>query len=216
MPVSIPETGLGYSTADVRDGLREVHNDGMEPFLGALRDRRTGTAAFRAAARILCLGIMRKQKALLKKRGMASEPVVLVVILRAAIALLDPALRVFPDAPVGVFGMKRDERTKVARWYYENLPRLSKRSVIIVLDPMLATGGSAEAAVRRLVGRGADPKRIYFIGVVAAPEGVARLARRIPRGNITLAAVDEKLDAGKMIVPGLGDFGDRYFGYDRT
>jgi uracil phosphoribosyltransferase len=78
---------------------------------------------------------------------------------------------------------------------------------------MLATGGSAEAAVARLIEKGAAPKNIYFTGIIAAQEGLALLAQHIPQENITLAAVDEKLDAHKYIVPGLGDFGDRYFGY---
>lgn len=152
----------------------------------------------------------------MEKRGIAPDRVVLVIILRAAMAFINPAREVFPNAPIGVFGMKRDERTKVARWYYENLPPLSRRSVVIVLDPMLATGGSAAAAARRLLVRGSDPKNIYFVGIIAAPEGISRLARFIPQENITLAAVDTGLDAQKLIIPGLGDFGDRYFGYDKA
>lgn len=185
----------------------------MESSLKILRDRKTSTAEFRAASRKLCTLLMRTLRALLRRRGTDPEKIVPVIILRAALAFLESAHGEFPGVPVGVFGLKRDERTKRSHWYYENLPPLSKRSVVVVLDPMLATGGSAEAAVRRLVERGVEPKNIYFVGIIAAPEGVARLERHVPRENIVLAAMDKGLNAQKYIVPGLGDFGDRYFGY---
>lgn len=185
----------------------------MDKSLAVLRDRKTDTATFRAAAEKLCALLMRDMKTLLRKHGVAEKDVALVTILRSGVALVPPALRAFPGARVGVLGLKRDERTFVARWYYENLPPLSKRSAIVILDPMLATGGTTEAAVARLVERGAAPEHIYFIGVIAASEGFERLARLIPEKNIVLAAIDKKLDARKLIVPGLGDFGDRYFGY---
>ncbi len=184
--------------------------------LKILRDRKTDTAGFRAAARKICASLMETLSALLRKQGADMKCTIFVVILRASIAFLDPAMRMFPHAAVGVVGLKRDEHTLVPRWYYENLPPLSKNSVVVVLDPMLATGGSAEAAVLRLIERGADRKRIYFAGIIAAPEGLSRLAQHIPQKNIVLAVVDEKLDANGMIVPGLGDFGDRYFGYKDT
>lgn len=182
--------------------------------LKVLRDRRTGTAAFRSASHCISLNVSEKTAALLKEHGERMEKVTLVVILRAAVALLEPAIRIFPGAPVGVLGLKRDEKTLEPHWYYENVPRLSKRGAVVILDPMLATGGSAEAAVIRLVERGADARKVYFTGIVGAPEGLARLSGLIPRGNIVLAALDAGLDAHAMIVPGLGDFGDRYFGHE--
>lgn len=187
----------------------------MNALLGALRNRKTNTADFRAASEKLCTSLMRKTKALLVKRGAATERIVIVVILRSGVALLPAALHTFPGAQTGVLGMKRDEHTFAPKWYYENLPPLSKRTTIILLDPMLATGGTAEAAVIHLIEQGAVAKHIYFTGIVAAPEGFERLAKLIPQEHILLAAVDKKLDAHKLIVPGLGDFGDRYFGFRR-
>lgn len=186
----------------------------MREPLNTLRDRAIGTAEFRTAAQKICTRLLNKQKALLQKRRVPLERVVIVIILRAATAFLATALHTFPDAPVGVLGLKRRTRTFSPRWYYENLPPLSKQSVAVVLDPMLATGGSAQAAVSHLIKRGANPKNIYFVGIIGAPEGLARLGRSIPQENIMLAAVDSGLDTQKLIVPGLGDFGDRYFGYD--
>ncbi len=185
----------------------------MNESLNILRDRSTGTAQFRNTAGKLCSILMRKQKLLLRKRRVSSEHITVVIILRAAVAFLAAATREFPDASVGVLGLKRNERTLAPRWYYENLPHLSKKSVVIILDPMLATGGSAEAAIKRLIKRGADAQRIYFVGIIGASVGLSRLARHIPQENITLAALDKKLNARGMIVPGLGDFGDRYAGY---
>lgn len=129
-------------------------------------------------------------------------------------AMLNAAIHTFPSAPVAVAGLKRDEETAVAHWYYENFPPVTKRHTIVILDPMLATGGSAEEVVLNLQNRGADPNKIFFVGIIAAPEGVVRLSKHIPKQNILLAAVDAGLDAKKYIVPGLGDFGDRYFGYE--
>lgn len=186
----------------------------MQILLKKLRNRETSTASFREASGKLSARLFSKLAVLLKKRHVLSENISIVIILRAAVALLEPALRAFPKAPVGVLGFKRDEHTFEPYWYYENLPPLSKKTTIILLDPMLATGGSAEAAVLRLLKCGAKRENIYFLGIIGAPEGVVRLAHFIPRENIILSAVDSRLDAKKYIVPGLGDFGDRYFGYD--
>jgi uracil phosphoribosyltransferase len=203
---------------DVIRLLRAMHErlaghlvPGMTVPLLALRDRMIETAVFRAESLKLCSLLVQEGRERLKKHGVAEDDVIVVPILRSGMAFLEPARLVFPDAPVGMLGMKRDERTLVPQWYYENLPKLSAQSTVVILDPMLATGGSASAAVARLVERGAAPGRIYFIGIIAAPEGYAELARHIPEENIILAAVDEKLDAHGYIVPGLGDFGDRYF-----
>jgi len=169
--------------------------------------------AFRSAAERACGDLMRQVRKRMSEKRINPDNVIVVIILRAATAFLSAATRAFPDAPVGVLGLKRDERTLKPRWYYENLPAISKKNTVILLDPMLATGGSAKAAVERLRERGANPKNMHFVGVVAAPAGVARLAELIPRENILVAAVDKGLDERGMIVPGIGDFGDRYFGY---
>lgn len=184
----------------------------MKP-LATLRDRETDTAAFRAAAREAGMSLMRDMQELLARHQIAPERIVCVIVLRSGIALLEPMLQVFPEARAGVVGLKRDETTFEPHWYYENLPAISKASVIVILDPMLATGGSAEAVAKRLLEHGADTKNIYFLGIIAAPEGRARLAQHIPEENILIAALDEGLTPQKLITPGLGDFGDRYFGY---
>lgn len=185
----------------------------MQKPLDILRDRKTGTAEFRRAARDVCGRLMRKIRLHLRESMVGEQDVVIVIILRAAVAFLDPAAHAFPNASVGVLGLKRDERTLKPYWYYENLPPLSKKNTVVILDPMLATGGSAEAAVERLRERGADSRNMYFVGIVAAPKGISRLAELIPKEHIVVAAVDEKLDEFGYIVPGIGDFGDRYFGF---
>lgn len=138
-----------------------------------------------------------------------SERLAVVPILRAGLAMLDPFLSLFPDVTVGYIGLERNEETAEARSYYRKLPDLSHRCVI-VLDPMLATGGSAAQALDFVKAEGAA--RCIFACVVAAPEGIAVLEQRHPEVPIITAAVDERLDERKYIVPGLGDFGDRMFG----
>ncbi len=135
--------------------------------------------------------------------------VVLVPVLRAGMGMLDVMLSVFPSASVGYVGLERDESTAVARQYYRKLPDLSGRFVFL-LDPMLATGGSASAAVSLLKEHAATNVRLLCI--VAAPEGIDRLSEDCPDVDIYAAAVDRCLDERKYIVPGLGDFGDRLYG----
>ena len=135
--------------------------------------------------------------------------VVLVPVLRAGMGMLDVMLSVFPSASVGYVGLERDESTAVARQYYRKLPDLSGRFVFL-LDPMLATGGSASAAVSLLKEHAATNVRLLCI--VAAPEGIDRLSEDCPDVDIYAAAVDRCLDEHKYIVPGLGDFGDRLYG----
>lgn len=185
----------------------------METLLKKLRNRKTNTASFRKASRKVSARIFSRLAVLLKKRQVPREHIAIVIILRSAIALLEPALTVFPKAPVGVLGFKREENTFKPKYYYENLPPLFKKSTVILLDPMLATGGSAEAAILRLKKHGVRMQNIYFLGIIGAPEGIARITHFIPKENIILATVDKGLDAQKYIIPGLGDFGDRYFGH---
>ena len=190
-----------------------MHGDKhMDKLLATLRKRKIKIGEFRISANKLSVLLVRRFSGTLRKRGVEKKRVVLVVILRSGIALLDGAINEFPEAPIGVLGMRRDEQTYAPSWYYKNLPKLSKNSIVAILDPMLATGGSAEAAVGYLVREGAQAQNIYFVGVIGAPEGLFRLAGHIPRQNIILASIDKGLSAQKMILPGLGDFGDRFFG----
>jgi len=134
----------------------------------------------------------------------------LVAVLRAGLGLLDGARMVLPDAPVGHLGLVRDEATLIASEYVVRLPKDLARRGALVLDPMLATGGSAVQAIHRVKQAGA--KVVRFACVVAAPEGVAALQAAHPDVAILAAALDERLNEHGYIVPGLGDAGDRCFG----
>jgi uracil phosphoribosyltransferase len=145
-----------------------------------------------------------------------SRPVPLVVpVLRAGVGMLDGMTRLLPSADVGFVGMARDEETLVASTYAERLPTDLSGREVFVLDPMLATGGTLEAAIRMLVGRGATA--VTAICLLAAPEGVARLEQAFPGDDpatirVVTAALDQQLNDQGYIVPGLGDAGDRLFG----
>jgi uracil phosphoribosyltransferase len=138
------------------------------------------------------------------------KKVVLVSILRAGSGLLDGMLRILPSARVGHIGLYRDPKTLGAVEYYFRVPGEMQDRDAIVLDPMLATGNSAVAAVERL--RTAKPRSIKFVSLLAAPEGVANFHEAHPDVPIFTAAIDEKLNDHGYIVPGLGDAGDRLFG----
>ncbi len=143
-------------------------------------------------------------------RVLAAPEPCLVPVLRAGLGLLEGARLILPDAPVGHIGLVRDEATLRPSEYVLRLPPDLKRRGALLLDPMLATGGSAAAAVARLKAAGAP--WIRLLCVVAAPEGAARLAAEHPDVPVLAAALDERLDHRGYIVPGLGDAGDRCFG----
>jgi uracil phosphoribosyltransferase len=126
--------------------------------------------------------------------------------------MVDGFLRLVPDAAVGHLGMRRNEETLKPEDYYESLPEGIERSTVFVVDPMLATGGSAVAALRRLRAAGATDLRLVCL--VAAPEGVAAVRAAAPEVPILAAALDRGLDERGYIRPGLGDAGDRLFGTD--
>ena len=136
--------------------------------------------------------------------------VVVVPVLRAGLGMLDAVLDLVPSARVGYIGLQRDEETAVASQYYSKLPRGLRDSYVLMIDPMLATGGSASAALELLRQSGAT--RVRIVCIVAAPEGVAVVEREHPDVSIYTPAVDSHLNAQKYIVPGLGDFGDRLYG----
>lgn len=137
------------------------------------------------------------------------QPLVVVPILRAGLGMVQPFLDVFPDVSVGYIGLERDHVTAVARSYYCKLPVLAGRHVFLV-DPMLATGGSAVQALDVLKANGAT--QIALLSVVSAPEGVAAVEKRHSEVAIFTAALDRELNSRKYILPGLGDFGDRLYG----
>ena len=136
--------------------------------------------------------------------------IVLVPILRAGVGMLDAVMDMVPNARVGFLGLYRDHETAQPVEYYAKLPPATPGAVAILIDPMLATAGSAVAAVSMLKQRGFET--IVFVCVVSCPEGVARLEQAHPDVAIYTASVDDGLDASKYILPGLGDAGDRLFG----
>jgi uracil phosphoribosyltransferase len=139
-------------------------------------------------------------------------PLVLIPILRSGLALLPAFAAQYPHAKIGVFGLKRDEKTAIAHWYYKNMPKIDAHDHIILLDPMIATGGSALAALNELSQMGIGQERITFVGVISATPGIEAIRTVYPHLRIITAANDPALNTTKYIVPGLGDFGDRYFG----
>jgi uracil phosphoribosyltransferase len=142
-------------------------------------------------------------------RVLSTQPIVVVAILRSGVSMVQPFLDVFPDVSVGYVGLERDHVTAVARSYYCKLPPLKGRRVFVV-DPMLATGGSAAQAIDVVKANGAvDPR---LVCIIAAPEGVAEVSKHHPQTSIHVAVLDRGLNPRKYILPGLGDFGDRLYG----
>ena len=138
------------------------------------------------------------------------KQIVLVPILRAGIGLVDGFRTIMPNAKIGHIGMYRDEETLQPQEYYARCPKGLTESKVIIVDPMLATGGSADMAIQDILDRGA--KDIMLVCLVGAPEGVKFLQDKYPELDITLAALDDHLNDHGYIVPGLGDAGDRLFG----
>ncbi len=206
-------------------GLSLVDHPLLARAVSVMRSAETSRATFRAAtavaAEILAYEALRdlSVKTVAVRTPLEdtvaevpANPVSIVAILRAGLGMVDGFLRLVPDAAVGHLGMRRNERTLVPEHYYESLPESIPQSTVFVVDPMLATGGSAVAALRRLRRAGADDLRL--VCVVAAPEGVAAVRAFDPEIRMIAAALDRGLDAQGFIRPGLGDAGDRIFGTD--
>ena len=206
-----------------RPGVTVVNHPLVENSLLALRDVETGTDTFRRHARLLTLILafhvledlptqeIEVQTPLERMVGHTiSRSVIFVPVLRAGLAMLDAMSDFVPGSKVGFVGLERDENTAIARSYYQKLPHQLAGAETIILDPMLATGGSASATAELLKRNRAESIRLAC--VVAAPEGIALLQERHPNVHIYTATVDRELNERKFIVPGLGDFGDRYFG----
>jgi uracil phosphoribosyltransferase len=138
-----------------------------------------------------------------------ARQLVVVPILRAGLGMVQPIQDIFPDVSIGYIGLERDHTTAIARSYYCKLPPLDGKRVLVV-DPMLATGGSAAQAIE--VVKAAGGKEVAFLCIVASPEGVATLEKAHPHVAIHAGALDRALNAKKYILPGLGDFGDRLYG----
>jgi uracil phosphoribosyltransferase len=187
-----------------------------------LRDKTTKPALFRTLsyqiALLLALEATRDLATEEKKIETPMEPMtgrvlarqlVVVPILRAGLGMVQPIQDIFPDVSIGYIGLERDHTTAIARSYYCKLPPLDGKRVLVV-DPMLATGGSAAQAIE--VVKAAGAKEVVFLCIVASPEGVAAMEQAHPAVAIHAGALDRALNAKKYILPGLGDFGDRLYG----
>lgn len=194
--------------------------------LTMIRDQQTGTKEFRELvdeiATLMAYEITREMPlteveietpvARATGKVLSGKKLGLVPILRAGLGMVDGILKLIPAAKVGHIGLYRDESSYEPVEYYAKMPDDIEQREMIVIDPMLATGGSASKALQLVKQLGA--KKIQFMCLIAAPEGIDRLTRDHPDVNIYTAAVDERLTPEKYIFPGLGDAGDRMFGTD--
>jgi uracil phosphoribosyltransferase len=192
--------------------------------LGHLRNQRTEIASFRRHSDQLCLLLfasairgldMDDQEVVtpvevttMTKR--LKDEIIIVPVLRSGLAMLFGAMHLLPKSKIGFAGLERNEETAVAQEYYWKMPTIRKNSIVIVTDPMLATGGSLLHLLQRIAP--SKPKEIRVVCVIAAPEGLELIQKQYPDVEIFTTAVDEKLNDSKYILPGLGDYGDRYFG----
>ncbi len=202
--------------------LHVVNHPVAEHALSFLRAKQTSAAEYRALCkRVFQILLTKALENLEMYNSTVDTPIcecqvrflknrtVFVPVLRAGLAALSPALEFLPEASVGYFGLQRNEITATPEFYYSKLPEISNTDVF-VLDPMLATGGSCEYVFERL--NEMNAKTLSLISVIAAQEGIDRILKKFPSVNIYTVAVDEKLNDQKFIVPGLGDFGDRFNG----
>lgn len=194
--------------------------------LTILRDKNTRTEEFRRHANVVSkiLLIEATKHMLLKNKTIETplapfvgkqlkDDVIVVPVLRAGLAMLFALQDMLPNASVGFIGLERDEKTAIAREYYKKIPRILTSNIVFVIDPMFATGGSMDDTVAAVKEKGA--KRIVSVSVVSAPEGIKRFIQHHPDVPVITAAIDERLNDKAYIVPGLGDFGDRYFGTEQ-
>lgn len=189
--------------------------------LAQLRSQETAPPVFRTLAKRLALTLALEairdlpttevvvRTPLEETTGRVLGDLVAVPILRAGLGMLEAVTELFPEVAVGYIGLERDEASLEPQSYYRKLPPVQRRHVL-VLDPMLATGGSGSAATSAVKEGG--PTSIRFVCVVAAPEGIRRMEADHPDVPIFTAAIDRQLNERGYIVPGLGDFGDRLFG----
>lgn len=204
-------------------GVTIIDHPLVQHNLVTLRDKRTSPEEFRQSLAVVATLMVYESTRSLGRRSVAVQTpvartrgarlkreVVLVPVLRAGLGMLFSILQLIPQARVGFIGMKRHEKSLRAHSYLESLPQDLSDSEIILIDPMLATGGSAVSALELMRDRGA--KRVRLVNLVAAPEGVTRVQSRFPKMPIFAAALDQRLNRKGFIVPGLGDAGDRLFG----
>lgn len=223
---------MGTKIEDIQDRKKGVNMGNVYVFdhpliqhkLTFIRDKHTGTKEFRElvdeVSALMAYEITRDMPlrevevetpvAKAKCKVLEGKKLGLVPILRAGLGMVDGILKLIPAAKVGHLGLYRDPETLEPVQYYSKMPSDIGERELIVIDPMLATGGSASAGIRILKEMGA--KQIKLMCLIAAPEGVHRVQKDHPDVDIYVAAIDEKLDEKSYIIPGLGDAGDRLFG----
>ena len=189
--------------------LAQLRDEGTEPPVFRTLAKRLAFAIALEAIRDLPTTNTRVRTPLEETDGRVLGDLVAVPILRAGLGMLEAVTELFPEVAVGYIGLERDEASLEPQSYYRKLPPVEGRHVL-VLDPMLATGGSGSAATSAV--KEGDPASIRFVCVVSAPEGIARMEADHPDVPIFAAAVDRQLNDHGYILPGLGDFGDRLFG----
>ena len=202
----------------------ELNHPLIQHKLAILRDKRTGTKEFRELiseiATFLCYEAMKDATleeteietpiTTMKTGKLNEDNYAFVPILRAGTGMLDGVISVVPNAKIGHIGMYRNEETFEPVNYFFKVPKDIEKREVIILDPMLATGGSAIDAIELLKSKGV--KKIKFLSIIGAPEGIERVEREHPDVQIYCAHIDSHLNENKYIVPGLGDAGDRIFG----
>ena len=202
----------------------ELDHPLIEHKLAILRDKKTGTKEFRELVNeigmFLCYEAMKDAKlksceietpiCKMKTGKLDEDKYAFVPILRAGMGMLDGVISVIPNAKIGHIGMYRDETTFEPHNYFFKVPKDIEKREVIIIDPMLATGGSAVDAIELLKSKGV--KKIKFLCIIAAPEGLKLVTEKYPDVKIFCAHIDKKLNGNKYIVPGLGDAGDRIFG----
>lgn len=193
-------------------------------WLTILRDRNSSLKDFREATSKLAMDMAFDSGTFLERNsqtvftpfqetlGFELSSPILVPVLRGGLSMLPAFLQVYPDSIVGFLGLTRDEKTFEPSLYYENLPKFEKDQMVFILDPMIATGHSAKLAIELLLEKGVDITSIVLITILATVEAISYLSTHFPALRISVAAVDPGLNSSKCIVPGLGDFTDRYFG----
>ncbi|HEF9589991.1 TPA: uracil phosphoribosyltransferase [Campylobacter coli] len=202
--------------------IHHIHHPLIEHKLGLLRDKQTKPFHFRMlideistfllfeATKDLCLKETQIQTPVANaKVKRLDEKIMICPILRAALGMLDSIFRLIPDASVGFLGFVRNEKTLKADFYFQKLPKDAKERTAIVIDPMFATGGTAIDACNFLKDQGV--KKIKFISILAAPQGLEKFAKIHSDVELYIASIDESLNEKGYIIPGLGDAGDRVF-----
>jgi len=193
--------------------------------ISILRNKKTTREEFRNAAEKLGLLLALQTSEFLNKKNIKIQTpfaktegtifknnVILISILRSGIALIEPFLHFYPQASVGFFGIRRDEKTAKPTVYYRNIPPIKPHDNVIILDPTIATGGSGSAALTMLIESGITEKQITFAAIIVAKKGITTIKNNFPRITILALQQDPQLNTKKFIIPGIGDFGDRYFG----